>query len=191
MSQPEPAPEPASDSTPAPDHRQWFKDEVHPHETQLKSWLRGSFPSVRDFDDVVQESYLRIWKARLARPIQSTKSFLFQVARHLAIDLLRRDRASPVDVLPDLAALSVLDDRPGVVEIACSREEIALLARAFDALPARCREVMILRQIEGIPQKEIARRLGLSELTVQTHVVHGLRRLEAFMHRHARERGQR
>ena len=187
MSNPAPMPEPAPDS----DHGRWFEHEVQAHDAQLKSYLRGSFPTVRDVDDVVQESYLRVWKARLARPVHSAKSFLFQVARHLAIDLIRRERVSPVDVLPDLAGLSVLDDGPGVVEIACTREEIALLARAFDALPARCREVMMLRQIQGVPQKEIARRLGLSELTVQTHVVHGLRRLEAFMHRHAHERGQR
>jgi len=181
------APNPAPD----PDHGRWFKQEVHVHDAQLKSYLRGSFPSVRDVDDVVQESYLRVWKARLTRPVNSAKSFLFQVARHLAIDLIRRDRVSPVNVLPDLTGLSVLEDGPGVVEIACTREEIALLARAFDALPARCREVMMLRQIEGVPQREIARQLGLSELTVQTHVVHGLRRIEAFMHRHARERGPR
>jgi len=37
----------------------------------------------------------------------------------------------------------------------------------------------MLRQVEGLPQREIARRLGISELTVQTHVVNGLRRLEA------------
>jgi RNA polymerase sigma-70 factor (ECF subfamily) len=45
---------------------------------------------------------------------------------------------------------------------------------------------MILRQIEGVSQKEIAARLGLSELTVQTHVVHGLRRLEAYFRHHTK-----
>lgn len=156
---------------------------MQPHGPQLKAWLRGSYPAVRDVDDVVQESFLRVWKARAARPIASAKSFLFSVARHLAIDLIRRERVSPVDRLPDLAGLSVLDDGPGVAEVACTREEIALLAQAFLALPPRCREVMLLRQIEGVPQKEIARRLGLSELTVQTHVVNGLRRVEEFMRR--------
>lgn len=182
---------PIPQSAPDPERGRWFLQQVQVHDAQLKSYLRGSYPTVRDVDDVVQESYLRVWRARLARPVNSAKSFLFQVARHLAIDAIRRDRAAPVDSLPDLAVLSVLDDGPGVVEMTCTREEIALLARAFDALPARCRQVMILRQIEGVPQKEIARRLGMSELTVQTHVVHGLRRLEAFMHRQARDRGQR
>lgn len=162
------------------------------HDAQLKAYLRSSFPKVgEDVDDVVQEAYLRVWKASLASPIRAAKSFLFQVARHLAIDFLRHDKISPIVSLPDPAAQSVLDDRPGVVDIACTHEEIALLARALDALPARCREVMILRQIQGVPQKEIARQLGLSELTVQTHVVNGLRRVEAFMHRYSRERASR
>ena len=42
------------------------------------------------------------------------------------------------------------------------------------------REVIVLRKIDGLSQKEIAARLGLSELTVQVHVVRGLRRLEDF-----------
>ncbi len=184
MSVPSSEPDPAAAAASAPaSPARWFEEQVHPHGAQLRAWLRGTFPAVRDVDDVVQESYLRVWKARAARPIASAKSFLFSVARHLAIDLVRRDRASPVEALPDLDVLSVLDDGPGVAESACTREEIALLAQAFLALPPRCREVMLLRQIEGVPQKEIARRLGLSELTVQTHVVHGLRKIEDFMRR--------
>lgn len=162
----------------------WFSDEVRPHELSLKAYLRGAFPAVRDVDDVVQESYLRIWRARLVHPIRSTKSFLFQVARHLALDLVRRGRVSPIDPVPDLAGLSVMDDRPGVAEVACSREELQLLARAIDALPARCRQIMILRQIESVSQKEIATRLGISVLTVQVHVVKGLRRIEQYFRRH-------
>jgi len=162
----------------------WFSEEVQPHEASLRSYLKGSFPTVRDVEDVVQESYLRIWRAKTGRPISATKSFLFQIARHLAIDFVRREQVSPLTRLPDFAVQTVLDERPSAAETACTNDELALLARAIHALPARCRHVMILRQIEGIPQKEIAARLGLSELTVQTHVVHGLRRLEAFFRQH-------
>jgi RNA polymerase sigma-70 factor (ECF subfamily) len=166
------------------EHARWFRDEVHAHEGQLKSYLRGSFPAVRDVEDVVQESYVKIWRAKLARPITSTKSFLFQVARNLALDLIRREKISPEIACPDLSALSVLDDRPGVAEAACTQEELDLLARAIDALPDRCREVMILRQIKGLSQKEIAAQLGLSVFSVQTYVVRGLRRLEEYFRRH-------
>lgn len=171
-----------------PDHARWFTEQVTTHEPSLRAYLRGSFPAVRDVDDVVQESYLRVWRARLSEPIRSTKSFLFQVARHLALDLVRRDRISPVETRSELERLPVAEDRPGVVESACTADELALLARAFEALPARCRAVMVLRQIDGLSQKEIAARLGMSVLTVQVHVVKGLRRIEAFFAAHGAHR---
>jgi len=169
----------------------WFTEEVHAHDSSLKAYLRESFPSVRDMDDVVQESYLRIWKARLGQPIRSTKSFLFQVARNLALDLVRRDRVSPIESVPDLAGLTVVDERPGVAETACTQDELHVLAQAIHALPTRCRQVMVLRQIENLSQKEIAERLGLSVLTVQVHVVKGLRRIEAFFREQGIDRNTR
>lgn len=164
----------------------WFAEDVYPHDSSLRYYLRGSFPSVRDVDDVVQESYLRIWKARAAQPIQSVKAFLFTIARHVALDLLRRDRISPVDRLyvMDSAASHVMDNRPGVVETACAREEIALLAKAIDALPACCREIIILRKLSGMPQKEIATRLGIAEPTVQVQVARGMKKCDQYLREH-------
>jgi DNA-directed RNA polymerase specialized sigma24 family protein len=72
---------------------------VHPHEVSLRGWLRGHYPTLRDVDDVVQESFLRVWKARLARPISSSKTFLFQVARRLIVDRARRERVAKTDSL--------------------------------------------------------------------------------------------
>lgn len=167
--------------SPTAEQTRWFDKDVLVHEPSLKAYLRASFPAIRDVDDVVQESYLRIWKARLTHPISATKSFLFQVARHLAIDLLRRDRISPIQVVSDLADLHVSEDRASVVDAACTSDELELLAVAIHSLPVRCRRVVVLRQVEGMSQKEIAAQLGLSELTVQTHVVNGLRRLEKYL----------
>lgn len=171
---------------PENDHAKWFAAEVQPHDASLKSYLRSTYPAVRDVDDLVQECYLRLWRAHLLAPVRSAKSFLFQVARNLAVDLARRKQRSPVIPCPDLDAWDVMEDRPGTAEIACTLEELDLLAQAIEALPSRYREVMILRQIKGVSQKEIALRLGLSELSVQTYVVRGLRRLEASMRRHRR-----
>jgi RNA polymerase sigma factor (sigma-70 family) len=169
----------------------WFAAEVHSHGPALRSYLRGTFPAVRDVDDVVQESFLRVWTARLRQPIRFSKSFLFQVARRIAIDALRRERSSPVCGAGDEATHVVADERACGVAAACARDEAALLIRAFDALPPLCREVLMLRKLDGLSHREIALRLELSESAVELHVVRGARRLEAFFARHGLgERGK-
>ncbi len=178
-----PASAPACVATPA-EHARWFVNEVHAHDAQVKAYLRGSFPSIRDVDDVVQESYLRIWKARTAQPIHSVRAFLFRVARNVALNLVDRQRISPIDTVRDLEALPVVEDGPNAAANTCAREELLLLARAIDSLPPRCREIVILRRIKNVSQREIAARLGISEKTVEVQVVRGIRRCGDFLRRH-------
>jgi RNA polymerase sigma-70 factor (ECF subfamily) len=165
----------------AAEQSQWFVDEVHAHDSQLKAYLRNSFPRVRDVDDVVQESYLRMWSARATQPIRSAKAFLFQVARRLALDFVRREQVSPIDRVSDLSVLRVIEHGTGVAETVSRNEKIRLLANAIDTLPARCREIFILRRLKCIPQKDVAARLGLSERTVEVQVLRGLRRCEDYL----------
>jgi len=155
------------------------------HEPSLRAYLHTQFPRAPDIDDVVQESYLRLWRVRLSRPVHYAKALLFTVARHLVIDTARRNLSSPIEHVTDLAALPVLDDgRPGPAEAACKSDEVVLLAAAIDALPAHCREILILRKLRGVPQKAIAAQLGLSEQTVQVQVSRGVRRCEEFLRAH-------
>lgn len=161
----------------------WFSENIHPHDSSLKAYVRTSFPHLRDVDDVLQESYLRLLKARAAHPIQSGKAFLFTVARNVALNLLQRQRISPISAVADLSSLPVMDDNADVSEAACTREEIALLADGIERLPTRCREIFILRRIQGVPQKEIASRLGISEQTVQVQVQRGVKHCAEFLRR--------
>ncbi|MDB6168172.1 MAG: polymerase, sigma-24 subunit, subfamily [Verrucomicrobia bacterium] len=183
----QPSPKPSLSVAPcallAEENARWFEQEVYTHGGQLRSYLRGSFPSVRDVDDVIQESYLRVWKAKATDSILSAKAFLFQVARNVATDIIRRAQASPIQGVTDLGVLSVLDSKPDAAESACTREEIALLADAIDTLPRRCREIFILRKLIRVPQKEIAATLGLSEQTVQVQVLRGMKRCEHYLAR--------
>jgi RNA polymerase sigma factor (sigma-70 family) len=149
------------------DQTKWFKDEVHPHDGQLKNYLKAQFPGVRDVEDVVQESYLRIWKAKAVQPIRSAKAFLFDIARHLAIDLYRRSKTQKVEQLGDLAALHVIDSRPDAAQTLTLQERMDLLTDAVVALPTRSREVILLHKIKGLTQREVAVRLGISERTVE------------------------
>ena len=161
---------------PHTDQARWFSEEVQPHEAQLKGYLRGSFPAVRDVEDVVQESFLRVWKTRAVQSVGCAKGLLFQIARRLAIDTLRHTRASPIDAGRDLAALSVFCSEPDAADAAALQERKRHLIDAVASLPNRYREIVLLRKFEDFSQREVAARLGLSERTVENLLARGIRK---------------
>jgi len=57
------------------------------------------------------------------------------------------------------------------------RQEVQAVSAALDQLPNVCRETLILRRVEGLSQKEVARRLNISEKTVEKHMANGVRLL--------------
>jgi RNA polymerase sigma factor (sigma-70 family) len=191
---------PASDEIPAVPATQatWFTTEVHAHDSSLKNYLRRSFPAVRDVDDVVQESYLRVWKRQAMRPIAdvtgavkaSVKGFLFQVARRLALDSLRRERTSPFAIQETDTTAGAIDERASAAhDVAGTNQEFALLLEAIDALPGRCREVVVARMLHGMSPGEAAGKLGISEETVHVQTRRGLQRVQVFLRRRGVIRG--
>jgi len=151
----------------------------------LRAWLRARFPSANDLDDLVQESYARILRAHaVGSPIASPKAFLFATARNLALDRFRHDCVTNLEPLAEIERLAVLDDTPGVSETVGRQQELQLLTQAIQSLPERCRQVLTLRKIYGLSQKEIAAQLGISEHTVEAQVGNGVRRCAEFLARH-------
>jgi RNA polymerase sigma-70 factor (ECF subfamily) len=155
----------------------WFTAEVLPHEPALKGYLRRAFPAVRDVEDVVQESYLRLWKAEAAVPANSVTAFLFRVARNVMVDRYRRGLRRRESVVGTLAVENVIDDEADVVEAVSTHEKELLLVAALASLPSRAHEVVILCKLEGLSHNEAARRLGISKRTVDEHLRRGMKRL--------------
>lgn len=168
---------------PASPQSRWFTEEVQPHEPALRAYLHRRFPGARDVDDLVQESYLRVWRAREIGPIASAKAYLFTTARHLALALFRRPKIFSHIPVTDPAASGIIQEGADVIEQVSTTQEVALLLDAIDVLPNRCREIFILRKLQGLSQKEIAAQLGLSEQTVQVQVGRGARKCAEFLRR--------
>lgn len=168
----------------AADSSQWFVQNVRVHEAGLRSYLRSRFPTLPDIDDLVQESFLRIVQAHQRGPIGSTRALLFTTARNLALDYFRRRQVASIDGIAEFSDLPVIDEAAGVLEIVGKHEELELLTEAIQQLPDRCRQVLTLRKIYGLSQKEIAAQLGVAEHTVEAQVGVGMRRCAAFLARH-------
>lgn len=163
----------------------WFTAQLQPHEAALRGWLRGQYPSLPDVDDIVQEAYarvLRMWDSDRAK-IASPKAVLFAVARNLALDLIRHRQIVGFDELTETQGSHVLEDVPGISEAVSRRQELELLTEAIQSLPERCRQVLTLRKIYGLSQKEIAAQLGISEHTVEAQVGNGVRRCAEYLAR--------
>jgi len=162
----------------------WFAAEVQPHEPALRAWLRSQFPGLHDADDLVQEAYTRVLRARERGEVRMPRALLFTTARNLAIDWARRHKLVAFEPITEPAASTVYDEGRGVAESAAHRQELEILTQAIQSLPDRCRQVLTLRKIYGLSQKDIAVQLGISEHTVEVQVANGMRRCTEFLARH-------
>ena len=165
---------------PAPSLSRWFTEEVQPHEPALRADLQARFPTLGDQDDLVQETYTRLLRAQANGGVRYPKAFLFTAARNAAFDLFRRRGAKPTEAVTDLVELTVLEEMPGVGEQMDQSYELEVLADAVRALPDRCRQVIMLRYLDGLAYKEIGVQLGISAETVKVHMAKGMRRCAAF-----------
>jgi RNA polymerase sigma factor (sigma-70 family) len=156
---------------------EWFMREVLPLEPILTRFLRRNWRNESEILDLRQETYARVYDAaRRERPILA-KPFLFQVARNLIIDRLRQQNVVSLEAIADFDWLNVSDDKPSSEAYVAARQELRLLQAALDTLPPRCREVVILRKVEELSQKEVAKRLNITVETVENHVANGMRLL--------------
>lgn len=163
----------------------WFVQEVLPLEAALVRYLKRNWRDESEIADLRQEVYVRVYdKARGSIPAQA-KAFVFMTARNLLIDRMRRLRVVSIEAVSDIEALHVGSDDLTPERIASAREELRHLQAALDALPPRCREVVFLRKVEGLSQRDVAQRMGIVEDTVERQISKGIRLMADAVHRSA------
>jgi len=167
----------------------WFVREVLPLESVLMQFLSNNWHNKADLADIRQDVYEHICEAARERIPEQTKAFVFRTARNLIIDRYRHQQVVPIEAVPDLEAFDVAADVPGPDRTAQARGELRRLQAALDELPPRCREALILGRIEGLPGREIARRMGITEQAVSKHLNNGIRALANFLYGDAAKRG--
>jgi len=152
----------------------------------LRAWLRSQFPSQTDVDDIVQEAFVRVLQARAAGEVRAPKAFLFVTARNIVLMQMRRQNVAREDRLTDIELWNILDDGRDVPGAVPPARELELLTTAIQSLPTRCRQIITLRRIYGMSQKDVAAELGIAEHTVEVQSGIALRKLGEFFARRDR-----
>jgi RNA polymerase sigma factor (sigma-70 family) len=155
----------------------WFTREILVHERALLRYLTRIWPNPGDVVDLRQDTYVRVYEAAGKSRPQSPKSFLFTTARHLVADRFRRQRIVAIDAVADMDELNVMIEEICPERRLSGHQELRRLAYAIDLLPPKCREVVWMRRVDDLPQKEVAARLGVSQKTVEKHVMKGMQLL--------------
>jgi RNA polymerase sigma factor (sigma-70 family) len=185
VSLPQSVPSSAVQSAPpclVPDtHEDWFKENVQPHESGLRRWLHAKFPSLPDLEDLIQESYARLFRAYRAGKVQSPKNYLYTTAANAALDRFRHAKVRREDSLEVSGQAAVLQDRTDVAEAVSRNQELIVLREAISSLPPRCRQVFTLRKLYGMSHAQISRQLGISPKTIEAQINIGMQRCAAYL----------
>jgi len=152
----------------------WLARHVLPHEPALRAWLNGRPLAGLEIDDIVQETYAILAGLERTDHIQTPRTYMFEVAKSVILQALRRGRIVAFEALAEAEGLQPPSADPSPETIAADRQELGRLAALIAGLPAKCREAFTLRKVHGLSQREVAWRMGVSENTVEKHVGKGI-----------------
>ena len=156
----------------------WFVTQVLPLEQHLWRFIRRNCrDSNEDVSDLMQEVYVRLYESARTHKPEQVKPFMFSIARNLLIDRARRSQVVSIEAYADLEALDISVDTLSPERHLIGMEELRLLQKALEDLPERCREVVQLRKIDGLSQRDVASHMGITEDTVEKQMSKGIRAL--------------
>ena len=142
-----------------------------------------------DAEDVTQETYLRLWRAASELKLEgSLKLYILRTARNLALDLIRKNskRQETDTVILDAEGefeIDIADDSPDSRpdESYLRKIEKEVVRQSIEELPSAAREIIVLRDIEGLSYTEIAEMLGLAEGTLKSKLFRARERLRKII----------
>lgn len=135
-------------------------------------------------EDLVQEVYIRVLKSyERFEGRSSEKTWLFSIARNVAIDFFRKQKGWKQRVLEkfDWTSQQVKDDNPVPDEIAIEKEEIKWVYHCLNHCSIDQRSVIILRFLHDLSIAETAEALGWTESKVKTTQHRSLKLLRKYL----------
>jgi RNA polymerase sigma factor (sigma-70 family) len=127
----------------------------------LKMRLTRRLGSAELAGEALQDTYLRLEGVETSGVVSSPGAYLFRMAFNIAMDHRRAERRR-LSFMEVRHLLDVAEDTLGPARIVEGRLEIEALERVLAELPPRRRAILLAVRLEGLPQRQIAARLGIS-----------------------------
>jgi RNA polymerase sigma-70 factor (ECF subfamily) len=145
------------------------------YSTRLRAFIRSRVWDDAEAEDILQEVFIRIHRHLCCQPEwNKPKSWIYQIARNLIIDHYRRQRET-VELPEGLPAEPDMPEEDPEAVLALSLKEM------IDALPEHYRQALLLTEYQGLSQKQLAERLGLSLSGAKSRVQRARERLRDML----------
>jgi RNA polymerase sigma-70 factor (ECF subfamily) len=165
----------------AEERHEWFFNQIFHHRGALQRYVGKLTSGAEDIEDLVQETYLRVYSLPDFHVVESPKALLFRIAHNLVVERARRKEAQRTDTVADLEALNVYSNYAPPDEQTDSSRRFDFFCAAVDRLPPLCRRVFVLRKVFKLSREEISEVLGISTSTIEKHVAKGLVRCRDYL----------
>lgn len=143
---------------------------------ELRDFVRRKIGPSTEVDDILQEAFVKVWthKERVEQA-RNLRQYLYGIVRNTTVDHLRKRRSWEKEAAPQ-EEFSELDDHTLNQAIAesCIRPFI-------QKMPTEYREALILSELEGLSQKELALRMGISYSGAKSRVQRGRKKLKQMI----------
>jgi len=155
-----------------------FERLLLPHLSAAYNLARWLTRNDQDAEDIVQEAYLRALKSFDGFLGADGRPWLLTIVRNTCYTWLKRNNAHKLDTVFEEDVHSVEDDGFNPETLLQKSSDSRLLKQALEELPPEFREVVILRELEGLSYREIADVAGLPLGTVMSRLARARKRLK-------------
>ena len=147
----------------------YFELTMWPHMRAAYNLARWLVRNDQDAEDIVQESFLKAYKAQASFRGSEAKTWMLSIVRNTAMDFLRRYKAGLAAPLGD-QGYEPEDHSPDPERALVEQSRRKQVRQAISHLAPEFREAIVLRELEGLPYKEIASVLGIPMGTVMSRL---------------------
>jgi RNA polymerase sigma-70 factor (ECF subfamily) len=150
-----------------------FGDTLNQYRHRLYQYLRRRLANEADAQELAQETFLRLLRVGRADLVLDPQAYLYRIARNLVYE--QSCKTLPAESWSDESELASLADPQSSPEAEADREALSERIDSILAeLPPRNRSIVLLFCREGLSQREIGERLGLSKSMVQKCLAQGI-----------------